>query len=272
MRWIREHKLIAGLLALLLALVIVFVVSTAFGGGNNSLTGAINNGASGISGFLSSVGSGVRDQVTGLFSHGELREKIDELKEENDRLKRDLAAARLEESQLEQLKELSELLDYDYIKQGYDVVTADVTLKDGSNWTGNFTIDRGTEAGITEGKVVIDGSGLVGKVTDAGEGWAKVVSVIDSGNKVSFKLSRDDKQLGIVTGNSQGYISGYMLDEDSTVAEGDILLTSGMGLYPEGLEIGSVRSVTSNSNTLIKEITVEPSVNINSLRKVSVIL
>lgn len=45
-----------------------------------------------------------------------------------------------------------------------------------------------------------------------------------------------------------------------------------MGTYPEGIEIGSVRSVTSNSNTLIKEITVEPSVDLNSLRKVSVIL
>ena len=147
-----------------------------------------------------------------------------------------------------------------------------MTLKDGSNWTNTFTIDRGTEAGITEGKIVINGAGLVGRVEDAGEGWAKVVSIIDSGSRVSFKLARDDSQLGIVTGNSQGYISGYMLDEDSTVAEGDILLTSGMGIFPEGLEIGSVRSVTSNSNTLIKEITVEPSVDLNSLRKVSVIL
>ena len=112
----------------------------------------------------------------------------------------------------------------------------------------------------------------MGKVSDAGEGWAKVASIIDSGNKVSFKLSRDGGQLGIVTGNSQGYISGYMLDEESTVVEGDILLTSGMGTYPEGLEIGNVRTVVNNSNTLIKEITVEPSVDLNSLRKVSVIL
>lgn len=272
MRWIREHKLIAGLLTLLLALVIIFAVSIAFGGGNNSLTGAINKGASGVSGFLSSIGNGVRSQITGLFSHGEMQERIDELEKENGELKRELAAAKLEESQLEQLKELSELLNYDYIKQGYEVATADVTLKDGSDWTNAFTIDRGTEAGITEGKVVINGSGLVGIVSDAGEGWAKVVSIIDSGSKVSFKLSRAGGQMGIVTGNSKGYISGYMLDEDSTVAEGDILLTSGMGTYPEGLEIGSVRSVTNNSNTLVKEITVDPSVNLNSLRKVSVIL
>ncbi|MFR2965008.1 MAG: rod shape-determining protein MreC [Anaerovoracaceae bacterium] len=41
------------------------------------------------------------------------------------------------------------------------------------------------------------------------------------------------------------------------------------GNLSRGIEIGSVRSVTSNSNTLIKEITVEPSVDLNSLRKVS---
>ena len=261
MRWIREHKLIAGLLALLFVLVFIFTISMAFGGGNNSLTNLVNSGTNGVSGFLSSLGNGIRNQVVGIFSHGEMQE-----------LRRELAAAKLEESQLDQLKELSRLLNYDYIKQGYEVVTADVTLKDGSNWTSEFTIDRGTEAGITEGKIVINGVGLVGKVSDAGEGWAKVASIIDSGNKVSFKLSRDGGQLGIVTGNSQGYISGYMLDEESTVVEGDILLTSGMGTYPEGLEIGNVRTVVNNSNTLIKEITVEPSVDLNSLRKVSVIL
>ena len=272
MKWIREHKLIAGLVALLLVLVIIFVVSMASGQGNNSLTDAINGGSSGVSGFLSSVGNGVRDNVVGLFSHGKMQDEIDELEAEVERLERELAAAKLEVGQLEQLQELSNLLNYDYIKQGYEVVTADVTLRDGSSWTNTFTIDRGTEAGITAGKVVINGSGVVGKVSEAGEGWAKVVSMIDSGSKVSFKLSRDGSQIGIVTGNSQGYISGYMLDNQSTVAEGDIILTSGMGTYPEGLEIGSVRSVTYNSDKLIKEITVEPAVNFNSLRKVSVIL
>lgn len=272
MRWIREHKLIAGLLTLLLVLVIIFVLSVVSGKGNNSVTAVVNKGASGISGFLSSVGQTVRENVTGIFSHGAMQEEIKKLEEENQRLERELAAAKLEESQLEQLQQLSQLLNYDYVKETFQVVTADITLADGAEWTSVFTIDRGTEAGITEGKIVINGAGLVGKVSASGEGWAKVISLIDSGNKVSFKLSRDGNQLGIVTGNSQGYISGYMLDSESTVAEGDIILTSGMGLYPEGLEIGSVRSVTNNSNTLIKEITVEPTVELNSLRKVSVIL
>jgi len=272
MRWIREHKLIAALISLLLVLVIIFVVSMSSGQGNNSLTDAVNQGTTGVSGFLANVGNGIKDNIAGLFSHGKMQDRIEELEAENEKLKRELSETKLEESQLEQLKELSALLGYDYIKQGHKVVTADVTLNDKSTWTGTFTIDRGTESGISVGKIVINGSGLVGKITAAGEGWAKVTSVIDSGSNVSFKLSRSGSQLGVVSGNSKGSLSGYMLDNESTVTEGDIILTSGMGTFPAGLEIGSVRSITNNSNTLIKEITVEPAVDFNSLRKVSVIL
>lgn len=272
MKWIREHKLITALVVLLMVLVIIFVVSMSSGQGNNSLTDVMNQGTSGVSGFLSSIGEGIRDNVVGLFSHGRMQDRIDELEAENERLQRELSEARLEGSQLEELKELSALLRYDYIKQGHKVVTADVKLDDKSTWNGVFTIDRGTEAGITVGKIVVNGSGLVGKITAAGEGWAKVTSVIDSGSKVSFKLSRSGSQLGIVSGDARGKLSGYMLDNDSTVTEGDILITSGMGIFPAGLEIGSVRSITNNGNTLVKEITVDPVVNFNSLRKVSVIL
>ena len=84
MRWIREHKLIAGLLALLFVLVFIFTISMAFGGGNNSLTNLVNNGTNGVSGFLSSLGNGIRNQVVGIFSHGEMQERIDELEKEND--------------------------------------------------------------------------------------------------------------------------------------------------------------------------------------------
>lgn len=272
MRWIREHKLITALVALLLVLVVIFVISISSGQGNNSLEDAVNQGTTGVSGFLTSVGNGIRENVTGLFSHKQMQQKIEELEAENERLELELAAAKLDKSQLEQLKELSDVLGYDYVKKGHKVVSADVTLIDKSTWTGVFTINKGTESGIKAGKIVVNGSGLVGKVTAAGEGWAQVTSVIDSGSKVSFKLSRSNKQLGVVSGDSKGTLSGYMLDNESTVTEGDIIVTSGMGIFPEGLEVGSVRSVANNSDTLMKEVTVDPVVDFNSLRKVSVIL
>ena len=55
------------------------------------------------------------------------------------------------------------------------------------------------------------------------------MSLIDEGSKVSFKLARDRKQLGVVSGNEKGEVSGYMIDGEALVSEGDVIITSGLG-------------------------------------------
>lgn len=271
MRWMREHKLIAGLLAILLALVLIFVL-TAGGGENKGVYGAVNKGMSYISKPFAAVTRTARNTISGLFSYRQLQAEIETLTAEKEQLELELAQSALTRNELEELRELSGQLNYDFTDKKFQVVTADITSFDGSNWTNIFTIDRGTEAGIEVGNVVINGDGLVGKISDAGEGWAKVVSVIDDGTKVSFRLARNRKLLGVVEGNQQGKINGYMLKGDAAVAEGDIIITSGMATYPAGLEIGTIQTITYNSDTLLKEITVEPAVDFRSLKKVSVIL
>lgn len=271
MRWIREHKLIAGLLAILLALVLIFLL-TAGSTSKDGVTGTVNKGMSLVSNPLTAVTRTVRNTVSGLFSYRQLQAEVETLQEEKAALELELAQAALTKSELEELRELSGLLNYDYTNEKFDVVTVDITSFDGSNWTNIFTIDCGTEAGIKEGCVVISGDGLVGKISRAGEGWAQVVSIIDDGTKVSFKVARNRKLLGVVEGNQQGQINGYMLKGDAAVAEGDIIITSGMGTYPAGLEIGTIQSITYNSDTLLKEITVESAVDFRSLTKVAVIL
>ncbi|MCI8608223.1 MAG: rod shape-determining protein MreC [Firmicutes bacterium] len=272
MRWIREHKLITGVLTILLALALVFAL-TMFGVGKESgVAGIINKGMSYISKPFTSVTKTIRDAASGIFSYKQLQAQVEALTEENKRLEQELVNVSLSKSELEELRALSKQLDYDYTEKQFDVVTADVTSFDGSNWTNLFTIDRGVEAGIAEGAVVINGDGLVGKVSEVGEGWAKVISVIDDGSKVSFMVARDRNLLGVAAGSVQGNVTGYMLKGDANVTEGDIIITSGMGTYPAGLEIGNIKSVAYNSDTLLKEIVVEPAVNFRSLKKVSVIL
>ena len=271
MRWIREHKLITGLLVILLALVLIFVL-TAGEGEKNGMSGAVNKGMSYISRPFTAVTRAVRNTVSGLFSYRQLQADIETLTAEKEALELELAQSALTRSELEELRELSEILNYDYTEEEFDVVTADITSFDGSNWTYIFTIDCGTESGIEAGDVVICGDGLIGKISDVGDGWAKVVSVIDDGTKVSFMVARDRKLLGVVEGNQQGNINGYMLKGDSNIAEGDIIITSGMATYPAGLEIGTIQTITYNSDTLLKEIIVKPAVDFRSLKKVSVIL
>ena len=271
MRWIREHKLIAVLIALLLILSVIFGVSVVKGSGGNSATGIVNKGVSVVSGGLSSAAKTIKENISGIFSYKSLQQEIDRLEDENQQLKKELAEASLDRQDLEQLENLSQVLNYEYTDKKFDMVTADITSLDGSNWTNVFTINRGTESGISTGDAVVNGMGLVGRVQETGKGWSKVVSLIDEDCDVSFKMVRDRKQLGIVSGSAGGEISGYMMDADSTISEGDIIVTSGLGIYPEGISIGNVKTVVYNSNTLLKEITVEPAVNFKGLEKVAVI-
>lgn len=271
MRWVKEHKLISALITILLVLAVIFAVSVFTDGVNNTATGAVNKGMAVISGGLSSAAKTIRDNVTGLFAYKSLQEQIDQLENENEILKKQLAETQLDREELEQLEELSAVLNFEYASNEFDMVSADITSLDGANWTNIFTINKGTEAGIAAGDAVVNGMGLVGRIQETGDGWSKVVSIIDDDIQVSFKLVRDRKQLGVVSGNASGSISGYMMDADSTVMEGDVLVTSGLGTYPRGLEIGNVKTVVYNSNTLLKEITVEPAVNFKGLEKVAVI-
>ena len=131
MRWIREHKLIAGLLAILLALVLIFLL-TAGSTSKDGVTGTVNKGMSLVSNPLTAVTRTVRNTVSGLFSYRQLQAEVETLQEEKAALELELAQAALTKSELEELRELSGLLNYDYTNEKFDVVTVDITSFDGA--------------------------------------------------------------------------------------------------------------------------------------------
>ena len=164
------------------------------------------------------------------------------------------------------------MLNYKGIDGAGDLVSADVVSMDGTNWMNIFTIDCGSESGVKQGSIVICGDGLVGRVSSVGKGWAKVISLIDESSKISFKVSGNLQLIGVVEGSSDGKLSGFMLDNKAKVSEGDKIITSGMGMYPAGIEIGKVTKVKYDSNAQLQKVTIKPSVDFKSLQKVSVIL
>ena len=63
-----------------------------------------------------------------------------------------------------------------------------------------------------------------------------------------------------------------MIDPDAAIIEGDILITSGIGMYPEGVPIGKVENIVWNNNTLLKTITIEPSAYFKNLQMLKFLL
>ncbi|NLL79979.1 MAG: rod shape-determining protein MreC [Clostridiales bacterium] len=196
-----------------------------------------------------------------------LRQQVDELTIENTLLQQDKY----------ELNNLRELYKLDAQYEQYEKVGARIIAWDGGNWFNSFTIDKGTEDGIQVDMNVMAGSGLVGRVTDVGPNWAKVMSIIDDNSNVSGSmLSTSDKL--IVSGDlelmSEGVIRfKNLIDSDDKVVEGDKIVTSSVSdKYLPGILIGYISSIGRDSNNLTKSGTMTPAVDFAHLEEVLVIL
>lgn len=272
MRYIREHKFLSILIAVVLILFLIMVASYKVGGNNNKLLNTLETGITAIQKPLSGATNSIKTNLKGILKFKEVVAENEELKENISAMQAEIVALTLKKNELEQLRELSNVLNYESTEGIQNVVSASIISLDGSNWFNLFTIDRGSESGIQKDSIVVNGDGLVGKVTETGNGWSKVVSIIDESNNVSFMVLRDPSLIGIVSGDSNGALSGFMLDNEAGIREGDILVTSNMGLYPEGIRIGKIASVKYNSDTQLKTVDIEPSVSFKNLQKVAVII
>lgn len=272
MKWIKRHKLLSLLLAVVILGLALLVFSAATGGRGNAVTRFFNTVYTAVEKPISSVAGGISGNISGIFNYREIQKENEQLKEENQQLREQVTSLTLSANELKELKDLSAVLNYSGISGTDDLVTADVVSMDGANWMNLFTINAGTEKGIQEDDVVISGEGLVGRIHSVGKGWAKVVSLIDESSRITFKVSGNLKLIGVIEGSQDGTLSGFMLDSSAKVSEGDRLVTSGMGIFPAGIEIGRITKVRYDSDEQLQKIEIKSSVDFNSLQKVSVIL
>ncbi len=198
----------------------------------------------------------------------------EQLQEQIDELSTQLTNTRLQQSELDTLREL---YDLDQTYADYKTTGAHVIGKGTSNWFNTFTIDKGSKDGIKVDMNVIAGSGLVGIVTDVGKNYAVVRSIIDDTSNVSgMILSNNDNC--IVSGNLKSMTESNMIafsnleDSEDKVSTGDSVVTSNISdKYLPGLLIGYVTDITEDNNNLTKSGKITPVVDFKHLQDVLVI-
>lgn len=272
MRFIKEHKLISTLILVIVVTFGFLVYSLSSTGSGNFLTDGLTSAGNFFVKPVNKAGNSVSKNVNGAFSYKELLKENEKLKKENEDLKQQVINLTLTDNQLKSLEDLKGVLNYKTSDKELNIVSADVVSIDSTNWMNVFTINRGTESGIEAGHVVIAGEGLVGKVTDAGKGWAKVSTIIDQNIKVSFKLKGNLDLIGVSNDVEKGRIQGFMLDSSAKIESGEQLITSGMGEYPEGIDVGTITRTKYDKDRHLLTVTIKPAVDFTSLQKVSVIL
>lgn len=270
MRFVREHKK-AIIFSLLFFIVFVFIVVSYINNYKHGPVKAfITKALVKVETPFSKGGYKLRGTSVGIFKFKEISRENEELKEKIQNLEKKIIDEQMSMAELEELRELAKALNYEYIAVSNYYVTADVSAMDKSKIFNNFTINAGKEKGISENSVVVNGDGLIGRISLAENGYSKVISVIDEMNSVSFMVQRDMNIIGILNGNGKAGLQGFTLDAKAEIIKGDVLITSGMGTYPAGIRIGKVSDVSYNKDTQLKTVEVKPFVNFKKIQKVLV--
>lgn len=207
--------------------------------------------------------------------------ELKDVKKENDVLKTSIDRIEsIETENIELRKELENLkkeLNIDYVLTDYEYLNATVTSRNISYWYNTITINKGTKSGIKEEMPVINATGLIGKVISCTSytSTVKLITTSDTDNKISVSIVSDNEKLN-------GLINGYDyktkllevegISNTKTVRVGDKVYTSGLGgVFPSGILIGTVESITTDSYDLSKIINVKPSANFEDLNYVSIL-
>lgn len=261
----------------LLILTLICVIAMVLSFTTNILSKPLNSIGSILIPFekgLTNVGTAILDKAENLKTleqvvaeNEELKAKIEELTEDNTKLQQDKY----------ELTKLRELYDLDAEYRDYDKIGARIIARDAGNWYSGFVIDKGANDGIQVDCNVITGSGLVGRVTDVGPNYAKVVSIISDNINTSGNILSTGDNL-IVTGNlefmkSLGVIEfSQLIDNDNLVNNGDKIVTSNISdKYLPGILIGYVETINTDSNNMTKSGTVMPVVDFRHIEEVLVI-
>ena len=224
---------------------------------------------------INNTGAWIFNTANDFRTLSEVLAENEKLKQQNAELTNQLTNTKIEQYELENLRELFQLAEK---YPTYEKVAASVIAKDSSNWFSSFTINRGENHGIQVGMNVIAGSGLVGIITDVGPNYAKVRSIIDDVNNVSAMVPSTGDNFN-VSGNLKTMNESMVItfselrDDENQVKVGDPVVTSYVSSqYHQGILIGYIASVENGPNNLTKIGTITPVADFEHLEDVLVIL
>jgi rod shape-determining protein MreC len=159
----------------------------------------------------------------------------------------------------------------------YKTITAPVIARDPSGVLKTLVIGAGTDQGVRIDQIVLTQQGVVGRVSEAGSNYAKVLLVTDSSSSVSA-LVQTSRASGIVRGQYGDTLVMEWILQSDPVKLGDVIVTAGLGLgndlrslYPKGLVIGTVVDVTKAEVSAYQRAVVAPAVDLRKLESVLVI-
>ncbi|GGZ71731.1 rod shape-determining protein MreC [Streptomyces echinoruber] len=271
MRDTRESRL---LLVLLIAIAFALITVDIRGGQNSPVDGARRAAATvfgPVENGVSSVVDPVGNAVSAVRESGERHDRIARLEKENAALKARLGSDDRNRSRLKQLDRMLRLAgEGQYGLKGAQVIA--IGAAQGFSWT--ITIDAGANDGIKRDMTVLNGDGLVGRVTTVGPDTATVLLANDPDFTVGTRMEGSD-ELGFASGQGDRPLRVQLLNGKAEVKKGDRLVTFGSQAdrpFVPGVPVGVVSRVDPSGGDLTRTVYVTPFVSFTKLDIVGVVV
>jgi rod shape-determining protein MreC len=197
------------------------------------------------------------------------------VEKENERLKAELLQKENEinflKEKLRTLERLQGLLGYREIFE-YPTLIGNVIGYSSDGGYEVILINAGEKAGVKEGMPVVSYKGLIGVVTRVYPFSSSVLLITDKNISVDVINTRTLEK-AILTGDGKNGCKLKYFSKTGDVAIGDVFQTAGIsGLFPRGISVGTVVSITEGDEGLFKEVRVKPFVDPNKVNEVLVIM
>jgi rod shape-determining protein MreC len=179
-----------------------------------------------------------------------------DLKDENDRLR--------------------QVLSFEEERNNYNYISCNIIGQSGGNFLDGYIVNKGKKNNVQKGMIAIAAQGLVGQVTSVGDNWSIVQSLVNENIAVGVMVQRTREATGYIKGfkdsQNRNLAKVYDLPMESDVKEGDVIVTSGVGmLYPKEIRIGEVISVEEDKVKVMKNAVVKPYVDFNKLEELFIV-
>lgn len=131
-----------------------------------------------------------------------------------------------------------------------------------------FTIDRGSDDGISLYDPVMTSNGLIGMVCEIAPNYAKVATILSNEINVGV-MTFDSKVTGILDNDIKNANEGNCLmsyiTKDSGIKDGEIVKSVAGVVFPGNLLIGTVSKVYDDENGLSVHAVIKPAVDVRTI-------
>lgn len=213
----------------------------------------------------------IKNFFTDITHLGRTRNQIEKLRADNAKLRADLFNRKNADAQLDQLKSILNLAG----TAGYKVVNARVISQGSSqSFSQTITVDSGSNVGIKKNMTVLSQSGIAGVVKDVYRTSALVMLASDPSFRIGVRIS-GSQQIGILSGRGNRSASLQLLDNQTSVRVGDVLLSRGSVAnrpFVPGVPVGYVTAVDNSAGAIAQSATVHLYTDFSTLGVIAVVV